>query len=334
MEDIEDKTDVGIDMEAISAHLDSQSKPEEKSDDSVPDNDSESTEIVDDKSQQSPDVDEEASEQSGSDDSTTTEEATSSLPEDIVNKANGLGFPIDRLEAFGDDAGVALKMFEDQVRQENKNILDAAGKDTDKPKDTQDGEPTGEVDKSIFGLDEEAMETLEPEVREAFTKAHEQNQQLIQQNQQIMAALDGMAEQSQESQEQQVVSWLDGKIGSLDEHQRKVFGEGPSASLNADSPEWKARNQILQDAKALFSGRADQGNPISEDEAFNRALMMMSFESVEKTATDKVRGQVKSRSNQILEKPDGNKSDKDFGLKESFDQAVENVAEIMARATD
>lgn len=116
-----------------------------------------------------------------------------------------------------------------------------------------------------------------------------------------LAALEAKAAHAERVQFEQS---MDRYFEGLDKAYVDMFGTGPMRSLAKDSPQSKARNELVQEFIALRESDARLGRPAMPDEAIlKRALAARFADQVQELARKQVRAEVEERRQQAVEKP-------------------------------
>jgi len=92
-------------------------------------------------------------------------------------------------------------------------------------------------------------------------------------------------------------------IAGLGAEGEKLFGKGPSAALSRTSPEFARRQRLAQQAEDIGASVLRRKETVPNMQIFRKAYFAEFGDTIERTATDKVRGKVAESKKRMVNRP-------------------------------
>lgn len=157
--------------------------------------------------------------------------------------------------------------------------------------------------------DEDVTELASALAKHAETVADMKVQAVMQQLGTLQQLMGHLAQDRLRSAQQSYVESFESRISGLGDEFKDLFGTGSGRALKQDSPELANRIRLDTVIGAIQNARQRQGlAPLSEDDAFRRALIVEFPDRFEQTLRAKVAGQVANRQRQMTARPTSRKT--------------------------
>jgi hypothetical protein len=98
---------------------------------------------------------------------------------------------------------------------------------------------------------------------------------------------------------------IDGFFGSdaLTKDFGSMFGEGQTEGLGQHTPEYLARQAVIQEADAIAAGAASQGRRMTVDQALHRAVSIVTGRQSYQAARKDIEAKLRQRAGQAVQRP-------------------------------